>query len=105
MDRVKRLSFEVLEKHKSKFGESFDDNKKTLDSISIIRSKGLKNEIAGFITKFIKKEIREANAKQARIDDVQSEDSIEESQNIETSDSDIGDDSIEIIESPSENKE
>ena len=32
---------------------------KKLDQISIIRSKGLKNEIAGFITKFIKQEIRE----------------------------------------------
>ena len=68
MDRIKRLSNEVLEKHKSKFGESFDDNKKTLDTVSIIRSKGLKNEIAGFITKLIKKEAREQKAKLAQIE-------------------------------------
>jgi small subunit ribosomal protein S17e len=68
MDRIKRLSYEVLDGHKSKFGEDFAGNKKALDQISIIRSKGLKNEIAGFITKFIKKEIREEKAKQARID-------------------------------------
>ncbi len=66
MDRIKRLSYEVLDEHKSKFGEDFADNKKILDQISIIRSKGLKNEVAGYITKFIKKEIREEKAKQAQ---------------------------------------
>ncbi|MHA7646625.1 hypothetical protein [Nitrosopumilus sp. S4] len=67
MDRIKRLSYEVLDSHKSKFGEDFADNKKILDQISIIRSKGLKNEIAGYITKFIKKEIREEKVKQSQI--------------------------------------
>jgi small subunit ribosomal protein S17e len=68
VDRIKRLSYEVLDGHKSKFGEDFAVNKQALDQISIVRSKGLKNEIAGYITKFIKKEIREEKAKQARID-------------------------------------
>jgi len=36
----------------------FADNKKTLNEISIVRSKGLRNEIAGFITKIIKRELR-----------------------------------------------
>ena len=66
VDRIKRLSYEVLNEHKSKFGEDFADNKKILDQLSIIRSKGLKNEIAGYITKFIKKEIRNEKAKQAQ---------------------------------------
>ena len=66
MDRIKRLSFEVMAQHKSKFGEDFVDNKKILDQVSIVRSKGLKNEVAGYITKFIKKEVREAKAKHAR---------------------------------------
>lgn len=68
MDRIKRLSYEVLDEYKSKFGENFADNKKILDQISIIRSKGLKNEIAGYITKFIKKEIREEKAKKSQIE-------------------------------------
>jgi small subunit ribosomal protein S17e len=63
VDRIKRLSYEVLDKHKSKFNESFSDNKKSLDQVSIIRSKGLKNEIAGYITKFIKNEKREEELK------------------------------------------
>ena len=59
MDRIKRISLEILEIDKEKFGTDFRENKKILDTISIIRSKGLKNELAGYITKFIKREIRE----------------------------------------------
>ena len=66
MDRIKRLSFEVLNDHKSKFGEDFVENKKALNQVSIIRSKGLKNKVAGYITRFIKKEIREEKFKQDR---------------------------------------
>lgn len=84
MDRIKRLSNEVLVEHKSKFGEDFADNKKALNQISIIRSKGLKNEIAGYITKFIKKEIREEKAKQDRIFASQSEEEIVEAEIPET---------------------
>lgn len=68
MDRIKRLSFEVLEKNRSRFGENFTDNKKLLDELAIVRSKGLKNEVAGYITKFIKKENREQEIKQSKID-------------------------------------
>ena len=59
MDRIKRLSKEILQQYKSKFGTDFKENKKTLEEISIVRSKELKNELAGFITKFIKREIRQ----------------------------------------------
>ena len=66
MDRIKRLSFEVLADHKSKVGEDFVENKKALNQVSIVRSKGLKNKVAGYITRFIKKEIREEKFKQDR---------------------------------------
>ena len=66
MDRIKRISFEVLADHKSKFGEDFVENKKALNQVSIVRSKGLKNKVAGYITRFIKKEIREEKFKQNR---------------------------------------
>ena len=78
MDRIKRLSFKVLDKHKSQFGENFDENKEILDRVTIIRSKGLKNEIAGFITKFLKKEKRNEESKQAQIDAMQEESVLEE---------------------------
>jgi len=66
VDRIKRLSFEVLDEHKSKFGEDFAENKIALNQVSIIRSKGLKNKVAGYITRFIKKQIREEKFKQDR---------------------------------------
>lgn len=53
-----------MEKHRSKFGENFADNKKALDQISIVRSKLLKNEVAGYITKFIKKELENQKRKE-----------------------------------------
>ncbi len=80
VDRIKRLSYEVLNEHKSKFGKDFADNKKILDQLSIIRSKGLKNEIAGYITKFIKKEIRNEKAKQAQAASSEPEEIVEEIQ-------------------------
>ena len=48
----------ILDDYKDQFGSSFDDNKKILNGISTIRSKSLKNKIAGYITKLIKNEIR-----------------------------------------------
>ena len=66
MDRIKRISFEVLKDNKSKFGEDFLENKKALNQVSIIRSKGLKNKVAGYITRFIKKQFREEKFKQDR---------------------------------------
>jgi len=84
VDRIKRISYEVLDKHKSKFGEDFADNKKSLDEVSIIRSKGLKNKVAGYITRFIKKEIREEKSKQAKIASSQSEELLEKKVQTET---------------------
>ena len=49
---------EVLKDNKDMFGDSFDQNKESLNKISTITSKMLKNELAGYITKFIKNELR-----------------------------------------------
>ena len=83
MDRIKRLSFEVLNDNNSKFGEDFVENKKALNQVSIIRSKGLKNKVAGYITRYNKKQIREENCKNARNEE-SSLDSIELNENSET---------------------
>ena len=64
MDRIKRLSMDIIGKNIGEFGTDFDENKKILDKISIVRSKGLKNEIAGYITNFIKKQIQLKEEKQ-----------------------------------------
>ena len=98
VDRIKRLSYEVLGDHKSKFGEDFADNKKALDQVSIVRSKGLKNEIAGYITKFIKKEIREEKAKQARIAASKDEQQVEAEPEIELTEDVVVEGGVEIVE-------
>ena len=71
---------EILENHKEQFGTDFTENKKILENISIVRSKELKNELAGFITKFIKREIRDQKAKEEQIAEeskITTEDSLE----------------------------
>ena len=48
---------DVLENNSDSFRTDFNENKKILNTITIVRSKSLKNEIAGYITNFIKKQI------------------------------------------------
>jgi len=100
VDRIKRLSYEVLVDHKAKFGSDFADNKKALNEVSIVRSKSLKNKIAGYITKFIKKEIREAKEKQARIEASKSEQQFEKRSDVE-----LGQDEDETAEDEDETVE
>jgi small subunit ribosomal protein S17e len=78
VDRIKRLSYEVLDKYKSKFGVNFAENKKSLDEVAIVRSKGLKNEVAGYITNFIKKENRETEFSLSKADPSNNEDDLAE---------------------------
>ncbi|MDH3611023.1 MAG: hypothetical protein OEM79_04600 [Nitrosopumilus sp.] len=101
MDRIKRLSYEVLDQHKSKFTENFTDNKKLLGDLTIIRSKGLKNEIAGYITKFIKKENYEQELNEAKADSSKDESTpIEETGEEQISAPEAEEDVIEIGEEP-----
>jgi len=96
LDRIKRLSYEVLADHKSKFSGDFADNKKALNQIAIVRSKGLKNEIAGYITNFLKKEMREEKSKQARIESSRSEEIQESEIDVELTEPDVPEEIIEI---------
>ena len=79
---------EVLENHKDEFGTNFQDNKKKIDQFTIIRSKGLKNEIVGYITKFLKHELidkqkqEERIAKHTKINEVSQENTYADKQRI-----------------------
>ncbi|MBI3841763.1 MAG: hypothetical protein HY295_01235 [Thaumarchaeota archaeon] len=66
MNRIKRISMEVLALHKEKFNTNFVHNKEVLVEVAIIRSKGLKNELAGYITKYLKRELEEEREKEAK---------------------------------------
>ena len=55
MDRIKRISTELLEKYPDKFSVDFEENKKIIKEIAVVRSKILRNRIAGYITSYIHK--------------------------------------------------
>ena len=58
MNRIRRLSEEVMAGHRSEFGGDFADNKKALEGVSVIRSKKLRNCMAGLITRMVRRELR-----------------------------------------------
>ena len=68
MDRIKRLSTEILKEYQDKFGTDFSSNKQVLNEVSIIRSKGLKNKIAGYITKILQRKQKFEDQKQELIE-------------------------------------
>ena len=55
---------DILKNNGSIFGVDFDENKKILNEITIVRSKSLKNQIAGYITNLIKKQMISNETKQ-----------------------------------------
>ena len=75
MNRVRRISTELLTAYKEKFGTDFRQNKQVLDEIAIVRSKGLKNEIAGFITAHLRRELEEEKEESQAVEQAQATDS------------------------------
>lgn len=55
MNRIKRFSTELLLKHPNKFGLEFDANKEAVNDLAVVRSKVLRNELAGYITAHLRK--------------------------------------------------
>jgi small subunit ribosomal protein S17e len=52
---IKTLGNEIIKDHASRFTEDFGKNKKILDEIKLIKSKKIRNILAGYITKETKK--------------------------------------------------
>jgi small subunit ribosomal protein S17e len=50
--------------YKGKFDTDFEHNKKVLNEVAIVRSKGLKNEIAGYISSYLRRELEEQAEKE-----------------------------------------
>ncbi|MDE1765751.1 MAG: hypothetical protein KGI27_05655 [Thaumarchaeota archaeon] len=65
VNRVRRISTELMTTYKGKFGIDFKQNKKILDEVAVVRSKGLKNEIAGYITAHLRRELEEQKEKES----------------------------------------
>ena len=62
MDRVKKMANELLERYPDKFTSDFDENKETVKNFAIVRSKELRNKIAGYITKNVNRNLAQQNA-------------------------------------------
>ena len=52
---MKTVSKELVEKHPDRFTTSFEENKKVLNELNLFDSKLIRNRIAGYIVKVIKK--------------------------------------------------
>lgn len=59
MDRIKRISNELLEKYHDRFSTDFDENKEAIKQIAVVRSKLLRNKIAGYITSYLRRQAAE----------------------------------------------
>ncbi|MFL6454611.1 MAG: 30S ribosomal protein S17e [Nitrososphaeraceae archaeon] len=59
MDRIKRISNELLEKYPDRFSADFDENKEAIKQIAVVRSKLLRNKIAGYITSYLRRQAAE----------------------------------------------
>lgn len=62
VDRVKRMANELLERYPDKFTSDFGENKETIQAFAIVRSKELRNKIAGYITKNVNRNLAQQNA-------------------------------------------
>lgn len=62
MDRVKKMANELLERYPDKFTSDFNENKETIKDFAIVRSKELRNKIAGYITKNVNRNLAQQNA-------------------------------------------
>ncbi|MBD3185345.1 30S ribosomal protein S17e [Candidatus Bathyarchaeota archaeon] len=59
-DFIKRIARELVEKEPHLYTVNFEENKQILNQITDIKTKRLRNRIAGYITKLIKQDQAEA---------------------------------------------
>jgi small subunit ribosomal protein S17e len=57
---VKRISRELIETHQGKFTTDFDENKRLVQEFSTVSTKHLRNKIAGYITRLVRNDLRQA---------------------------------------------
>jgi len=81
VNRIRRISTELMTAYKGKFDTDFAHNKKVLNEIAIVRSKGLKNEIAGYISSYLRRELEEQEEKESEV--VAQNESVDETEEIE----------------------
>ena len=79
MDRVRRISTELLNRYPDKFVQDFEKNKKLISELATVRSKVLRNTIAGYITSYLRKNSsqKESQTESSEVPEQSSEESEE----------------------------
>lgn len=78
MDRVRRLSQEILQKYPGMFGTDYAANKEQLAKIATIHSKMIRNKLAGKLTKAMISANAEAEEAKAAAAPAEAEPAVEE---------------------------
>ena len=55
---IKRAARQLFEKYPNRFTESFEENKKAIAELTSITSKRVRNRVAGYITRLVKRKKR-----------------------------------------------
>ncbi|MFB6491174.1 MAG: 30S ribosomal protein S17e [Thermoproteus sp. AZ2] len=53
---IKSIAQKLLEMYPDKFSDRFEDNKKAVAELADLRSKSVRNKVAGYITRLVKAE-------------------------------------------------
>lgn len=53
---IKNRAFELVEAHADRFSADFKKNKETIKEFADVRSKKIKNKLAGYVTRLAKRE-------------------------------------------------
>jgi len=62
---IKSLAEKLLEAYPDRFTESFEENKKAVAELADIPSKTVRNKVAGYITRLVKRQKAKEKAEQA----------------------------------------
>jgi small subunit ribosomal protein S17e len=52
---IKNLAKKLVENYPEKFNNKFEDNKKSLDELALLRDKPIRNKVAGYIINVVKR--------------------------------------------------
>jgi len=52
---IKRVTRKILDLYRDRFTDNYDENKKVIDSVSTMPNKKIRNTIAGYVTRLVKK--------------------------------------------------
>jgi small subunit ribosomal protein S17e len=63
------MAYELLERYPDKFTIDFNENKEAIKHFAVVRSKELRNKIAGYITSVVNRNLAQQNASMAYSED------------------------------------